>query len=52
MFKIEVTLGPTVIGGDRAYWAEITLNNEIRRFPVIVSYWSLEDFKRQWNEGL
>lgn len=40
------------INGLPSYWGQIQINDFREKFVMSVARWSIEDYKRQWREGL
>jgi hypothetical protein len=52
-FKIKVISNEIgIIYNLPCYWGMIRINNFSEKFTMPISWWSLQDYKQQWVEGL
>ncbi len=52
-FKIElVTKKPKKINGTWSHFGKITIGTFVERFQIPLDYWSIEEYIKQWEEGL
>jgi hypothetical protein len=43
---------PEIINNIPSVWGRITIDDFTERFIMPLEYWSIEDYEKQWREGL
>ncbi len=52
-FKIEtISDKPKIIDGLQSHWGRITIGDFSERFVMPIDSWTLDQYKKQWKEGL